>query len=337
MAERTIHLPSTVEIKYGWVTFPKFAKPIKEDGTSLWPERWPLEALAERRIQMGPIAWAQEMENNPIPEENSYFTLDKFESCYDYDCEFEWEYRGNNPVFIGVDSQANPDPKKAGDFGCVFVLEFFLDTEDRRILWIERGRWGFRVTNVIREMESRYRPAKIVVENNAAQDYIVQEVSSNTAIPVEGFTTGSNKPDLYIGIPYLAATVSNRKWIIPRGGPKELEMTDQWVKECLEYGQGHTGDVAMASWFANEGARQVSSLYFNNIPSIDNASYGTPDFTRERNGMEDMAHRNLISPVMIKKVEDLGAERVKFNPRSFGRTTWRSPGRGPNLPQRRRF
>jgi hypothetical protein len=330
---RHIILPDTVEDRHGWIYFPKFAKPFLENGNSLWPERWPEEALLERKRQMGPIAWAQEMENNPIPEENSYFTLDKFEACYDPDLKFEFEYSGHNPTFFGVDSQANPDPKKSGDFGCVFVIEFIPNTEARRILWIERGRWGFRVVDIIKQLYLRYKPSEIIVENNNAQDFIVQDIRSDSAIPVTGFTTGGNKPDLYVGIPYLAATVANEKWIIPRNGEREIWMTDQWVKECLEYGQGHTGDVAMASWFANEGARKLSSFGFTNLPPVDKAAGGNPDFKADHTGPGDNASRGLFSPAMTRKLNDVSRHRSTYAP--VASSSWRQNRGSPQQSPRR--
>ncbi len=314
-----------IEIQHGWLTFPNYRKPIKEDGTSLWPERWPLSALAARKQSMGPIAWAQEMENNPIPEDNSYFTLAKFEDCYRADLEFVWQYEGTNPTFIGVDSQISL--KTGADYGCLFVIEFNPDNETRKILWIERGRWGFKIANLIDEFDRRYRPSKVKVENNAAQDFIIQHMKNeDSLVPVEGFTTGDNKPDIYIGIPYLAATVDAEKWLIPRGGIKEKEMTDQWVKEALEYGQGHSGDVLMASWFANDGARELSRLGLTNIVSVENATGGERDFKTNFQGVGDTPS-SFSGPAISTRIQELNHRRGFMTPTPRNRPEWR-PQRG---------
>ena len=320
----TLALPKTIVEEHGWLTFPEFKKPIKENGESLWPERWSLEALAERRDAMGPIAWAQEMENNPVPEDNSYFTLAKFEECYHPGLTFQMEYHGSNPIFIGVDSQVSL--KSGADFGCIYVIEFDPVTENRKILWIERGRWGFRIADRIAEFDLRYKPTKVIVENNAAQDFIVQHMKTTTLVPVEGFTTGDNKPDIYIGIPYLAATIDSGKWIIPRGGPRELELTDQWVKESLEYGQGHSGDVLMASWFANDGAREISRLGFGSLPSPKEASSGERDLNSSFSGTKDEG--NVFSSAQLsRQVSDLNRARGMFSPHTRNRPEW-SPRNG---------
>lgn len=317
--------------KFGWITFPDYTRAIREDGTSLWEDKWPIWALQDRKNIMGPIAWAQEMENNPIPEDNSYFTLSKFEACYRAELKFEWEYRGGNPVFIGVDSQVSL--KSGADFGCIFVIEFLPDTEHRRILWIERGRWGFRVADIIEEFYHRYQPTEIIVENNGAQDFILQHLKNpdNTVMPLNGFTTGENKPDILIGIPYLAATVDVEKWIIPRGGPdgiKEKELTDQWVKECLEYGQGHSGDVLMGSWFANDGARKLSRLGLTNLPSPENASFGEREFKSDHAGTGDVAQSS-FGPRLGAIIEQTNSNRNVFVPPRQQSNWSNSRGRKP--------
>lgn len=330
MADKTIYLPSTVEIKHGWVTFPHFSKPILNDGESLWPERWPIEALIERKKQMGPIAWAQEMENNPIPEENSYFTYAAFTDCFDFDLEFEYKYTGNNPVFMGVDSQANPDPKKSSDYGCIFVFEVLPASETRRILWIERGRWGFRITSVIEDFWMRYNPTEIVVENNNAQDYILQHLAEKRAISLTAITTGTQKPDIFVGIPYLASTVHQQKWRIPRNGQREVEITDQWIKEALEYGQGHSGDVLMASWFGNTAAQRMFMSGLPDLPSPDKASHGNLDFKPDYTGVGDSAQPVFSNPVVSKRIADFNQTRG-FSPRLNSPNRRNSRGFSPNI------
>lgn len=318
-----ITLPENAEVNHGWVTFPSFRKAINDNGKSLWEEKWPLDALEERRHQMGPIAWAQEMENNPVPEENSYFSYAAFEDCFDRDLKFEFKYRGNNPVFIGVDSQVNPNPAKASDYGSIFVIEYLPRYEDRRILWIERGRWGFRIVDKIKEFDVRYSPAKIKVENNQAQDYIVQELGRTTDIPVEGFTTGGQKPDIFIGIPYLAATVTSGKWIIPRGDWDCTSVTDHWIAECLEYGQGHSGDTLMASWFANDAAREMAALGIPNLPHPDKVSTKKLDFSEDHKGIGDSAQRGFYSPTTSKVLGEYSQKRTTLSPSAGVR--WRTP------------
>jgi hypothetical protein len=64
----------------------------------------------------------------------------------------------------------------------------------------------------------------MVVENNAAQDYIVQFARHSTAIPVFPFTTGRNKAHPEFGIEGLAVEMSNTKWLIPSKGGLEREV-----------------------------------------------------------------------------------------------------------------
>ena len=48
-------------------------KAVKDDGTPLWPERWPMERLKQKEKEIGSLAFAQEFYNDPIDEESALF------------------------------------------------------------------------------------------------------------------------------------------------------------------------------------------------------------------------------------------------------------------------
>jgi len=48
-------------------------KAIQDDGTPLWPERWPEERLRDKREEIGPLAFAQEFQNEPRDEDTALF------------------------------------------------------------------------------------------------------------------------------------------------------------------------------------------------------------------------------------------------------------------------
>jgi predicted phage terminase large subunit-like protein len=53
-------------------------KAIKDDGSSLWPSRWSLEYLNNRRDEIGAAAFEQEYQNNPVPDEWRTFHEEDF-------------------------------------------------------------------------------------------------------------------------------------------------------------------------------------------------------------------------------------------------------------------
>jgi hypothetical protein len=108
---------------------------------------------------------------------------------------------------------------------------------------IERIYWAFGCT--------------FIVENVAAQDYIVQLVRHETAIPVIPYTTGRQKAHPEYGIEGIAAELAANKWVFPC--VTEARMHPELFSLCDDmYGfdpRGHTGDRLMGMWFAREGAR----------------------------------------------------------------------------------
>ena len=51
--------------KHTWET--RFYQAIKQDGTSLWPGKWPISLLEEKRKELTEYSFQQEYMNNPIP------------------------------------------------------------------------------------------------------------------------------------------------------------------------------------------------------------------------------------------------------------------------------
>lgn len=102
--------------RHNWKT--ELFQAIKNDGESLWPDRWPIEALLERKKEMGDSAFAQEYQNDPLPDEFKVFQekwikyYDKEPNCV-YFCTVDpaialdktSDYTGF--IVAGVDSQDN--------------------------------------------------------------------------------------------------------------------------------------------------------------------------------------------------------------------------------------
>jgi len=111
---------------------------------------------------------------------------------------------------------------------------------------------------VIFRYASKYKPFLVMVENNAFQDYLVQELQEISNLPLKGFTTGKQKADPILGIPSVAALFETGQFIIPRGDDVCRQLTDDLIDECLKYPSGHSGDMLMALWFACEARRDLA-------------------------------------------------------------------------------
>ena len=158
-------------------------------------------------------------------------------------------------TFTGVDLGVRV--KRGSDVTSIFTI-IVHPNEDREILDIQAGRWvGPEIVRRIVDTHHRYQSI-VTVENNAAQEFIVQFTKDSSAVPVRPFFTTSQKlRDPEFGLESMAVEIENQKWIIPsRGGRAAHPEIAKWINEMLYYDpNGHPGDRLMSSWFAREGSR----------------------------------------------------------------------------------
>lgn len=163
---------------------------------------------------------------------------------------------GTNATFTGLDLAVGKGAQY--DATAFFTFEQLPDGK-RRILDIEFGQWdGPTIVGKAKDKAERYKSV-IRVENNAAQQYIVQFMRAmNASIPVRGHATGRNKAHPEFGVEGLFIELRNGAWIIPCDSRGRCHSAvDEFIKNCLYYQPGeHTGDVLMAAWLAREQARE---------------------------------------------------------------------------------
>jgi hypothetical protein len=158
-------------------------------------------------------------------------------------------------VYTGVDLAVGLQKRRRSGYTALFTIIVHPDAS-REVLMVESGKWsGPEIIQKIVSTYNRYGGI-IIVENNGAQEYLLQFVRQDTAVPVQPFTTGANKAHPEFGVESLATEMANGKWIVPNiGGAVEPGVAD-WIADLDDYSPlAHVGDVLMASWFAREGAR----------------------------------------------------------------------------------
>lgn len=237
---------------------------VNAQGESSWPERWPHARIEQRRVELGAVEFARQMLCKARDDEEARFQREWLEACMergkgltllprlDILPEGAGTYSG---VDIGVKDVGPADPT------CIFTV-LVHPNGDRQPIGIETGKWsGPEIVRRIIATHEKYHSI-IYVENNAAQEFILQFTREQANIPVRAFTTGRNKAHPEFGVEGIAVEMQNKKWIIPcdevaRGSYRLSPEVDAWVNELLYYDpREHTGDRLMASWFAREGARR---------------------------------------------------------------------------------
>ena len=231
---------------------------LKADGTSAWPTVWPLDRIERRRQELGPMESMSQLMCQPIDDAMSRFKREWIETCLrrGEGKDVVYALRGipfGCKLYCGVDLAVGR--KEHHDRTAFFVL-LIHPNGDRQVLWVESGRMlATDIMEKVKDLSLRFGGI-FVIENVAAQDYLVQILQGSTAIPIVPFATGKNKADPTFGLEAMAAEFAAGKWIIPnRGGVCHPEV-QEWVNEMLGYNPAaHSGDRLMAAWFAKEGER----------------------------------------------------------------------------------
>lgn len=228
-------------------------------GQSRWPEAWPLERIAAKRVEMGPLEFARQMLCVARDDSEARFKREWIERCLMRGrgkqlCYGLQTLPNGFSTYTGVDLAVQRHD--AAGLTVLFTIAVHRNG-DRELLNIESGRWsGPEIVTRLHDAHRRYFSV-VMVENNAAQDFILQFARGASAIPIRAFTTGRNKAHPEFGVESIATEMCNGKWIIPSGDGQLHPEVDAWVQEMLYYDpKGHTGDRLMASWFSREAARQ---------------------------------------------------------------------------------
>jgi hypothetical protein len=242
-----------------------------------WPEQWNAERIAKQRVKLVTTeSFERQMMAKARDDRSSRFKEDWIKRCKlngegrSLSSSLEYVPEGYR-IYTGVDLGVKKKRRsgKASDLTVLFTVA--INPRGRReMLWIESGRWSS--PEIVRRIVLTQRAFKsiVVVEDNAAQDYILQWVTEKDTFPIMGHCTGKNKTDPHFGVESMALEMAQGMWIIPsRNGLVDPEV-NEWIKEMLYYDPAkHVGDRLMASWFCREGSRQnLVEPGFSYVPNV---------------------------------------------------------------------
>lgn len=250
-------------------------KAVRYDATTreLWPELssiggklcgWPKWRLDKKRKEIPALEFNRQFRNLPMSEESEIFNARSIEQCFTHDpwdptADPSWQF------YVGVDLNVKKGETR-------HKTSFFIGRLDGGVKTVQRIiAKTMNLDDILYHfmfIEARYKPVLFLVENNAAQDYIVQWFKPDTItrtfeargedpsrylekLPrVKGFTTGANKMDPKLGIWGMTIEFEQRRWRIP-----DHELTRAWKSEMLAFDpHAHTGDILMSSWLFHSAA-----------------------------------------------------------------------------------
>jgi predicted phage terminase large subunit-like protein len=210
---------------------------IGDDGTALWPERYPLEELEMQRVAMGSRAFEAQFMQNPLSE-----TAGTFKAAW-----MKRRYRDLQelvpiPHHIQI-VQAIDGAWKTGvsnDFSV--IATWGTQGTDFILLDVWRKRCEFfDLKRHVVEQYNKHQPHMVVVEEQASGLALLSELRQTTAIPIVGrVPKGAKEARAELVTPLFEAG----KVVLPADAP----WLDDWIREHLRFpGGAHDDQVDTTS------------------------------------------------------------------------------------------
>ena len=265
--EADLYAQLRTNVEYKFVRY----QALDEDtGRVLWPERYNRERLEQRRREIGTVRFAREFQCVPVSDEMSLFPSTLFQGSpieqplvkLGMPIEF-WRKAGIRSVFMGVDIALSSSA--GADYTVIWTMGIDV-FENRWILDIFRDKgldYHVQLSH-INSIARRYKADLIFIEANQAQRVFGTELIRTTDLPVKLYETGEEKHSLEKGVPSLRVKFENKKYRIPRGDTRSVELTDVWVAElrAFTFDEGKVVSVAthddtvMANWMCENAISQ---------------------------------------------------------------------------------
>lgn len=146
-----------------------FRKPIDEDLTSIWPEKWPTTALAARRDEIGTAAFARGYRLLPVAEDDVAIKLEWVKYWYSPAPAFDRIILSIDPA---VTTNQNRDATGIVVLGKTKDVVYCLSAKAYRLKWPD-------LKPVIDQLHSQWQPDAICFEANASflglKDYLQRD------------------------------------------------------------------------------------------------------------------------------------------------------------------
>ena len=256
---------------------------IDMEGVALWPERWDLEALDQRRLSMPAIQFTREYLCEPIHDVASMFPMPLLEQARDTNlvlidkADTDYNEEGE-PIgvfgqhFIGHDPAIASD--KNADFTAMTVMRIKPDTDIKEIVHVvhERGMSSMAQKRMMVILNNKFQPDLIELEGNNFQRMLEQEMRELRAdMPIRVFmTTRTRKESLFMSL-LLAFEQGLIK--TPYGDERSRKYTNTLEQELNRFGMQKDGklesvgvhddlamSIALANWASKEFKGSVMLL-----------------------------------------------------------------------------
>tara|TARA_Y100000004_G_scaffold98566_1_gene110407 strand:- start:1151 stop:2431 length:1281 start_codon:yes stop_codon:yes gene_type:complete len=248
---------------------------IDQNGKALWPERWDIDSLEQRRLSMPAIQFSREYLCEPIHDVASMFPMDILEKARDPDlilldrADTNYNEEGEpdgvwGQHFIGHDPAISSD--KNADFTAMTVMRTLPDEDVKQIVHVvhERGMSSLAQKRMMVILNNKFQPDLIELEGNNFQRMLEAEMREMASdMPIRVFmTTRTKKESLFMSL-LLAFEQGQIK--LPYGNERSREYTHKVEQELNRFGMQKNGrlesvgvndDLAMSLALANWATKE---------------------------------------------------------------------------------
>lgn len=198
----------------------------------LWPSRWPMDKLLERKSLQGDWLFAREYLCNPVNDETSIFPGDLVKSCIDLRIGFEQEPNPNCRYVLGQDFSIGT--KSSSDYSVATVIkDDYKGNLTVAEIWRENQVDYEEQINAVTDLHKKYKFTQILVEDNAFQA-VFKQILAKKFLPVKGFTTSRSSKERIIY--QLHNLMENKIITLPKGSEESKELINRLETELLSFG-----------------------------------------------------------------------------------------------------
>lgn len=218
-------------------------KAIK-DGKVLWPERWPLSKLQDKKRKMGTVMFNREYQNDPTGLQGQLLH-EEWIQYYD-------EPPKNLQIYQGWDLAISQ--KETADYTVCTTIGV-TENEDVYILDWYRGHINFpSQVKMVQQLAKKWQPRLIGIEDVAYQRALPEAVLSKSRLPVKAV-----KPDHDKTRRILSEFVAfeNGKIFLP----KQHRHLNNFLDEYLQFDKGEHDDMLDSLCIALKVSRKTAKIY----------------------------------------------------------------------------
>jgi hypothetical protein len=207
-----------------------------DKGICIWPERFSIQDLMNKREEMGENAFQKNYMCNIMTEaEDTIFSLKYIYQCYDIAQGFSTEINPGAQYFIGADFAISKGPR--ADYDAFSVIE---RVDDQCILKHIEIHKGFPRPAKVRRLKELYdtfqgdKPTKIVADASNMGTMVINDLRSiGVSVIPQNFHSAART----LLINSLANVIEGQGLIIPRKrtDKKAMELTDELTRQLLGF------------------------------------------------------------------------------------------------------